>query len=132
MFCRNCGFQCDDNTSYCPNCGMRLNSAQPQSAYSDNHRETPQDDAKTLSIAGFVLSFVMPVIGLVLSIIAYNQAKAFATSSRTFAKAGIIISAIAIGLSLLAVILMIALFSNLVTGIIYEYTYISTSMVNLL
>lgn len=54
-----------------------------------------------MAIAGFVLSFVFSVIGLVLSIIAFIQIKETGEKGRGLALAGIIISAIVIGTMLM-------------------------------
>ena len=64
---------------------------------------------KTLGIVGLIASFFFTILGLILSIVAFNQSKA-AGYSNTPAKVGIILSIVFIVLGiLLAVILLPAM-----------------------
>lgn len=81
-YCSNCGKEVDDNAYVCPNCGCKIDGQKSGGSLS------------TLSIVGFIFAFVFPVVGLILSIIAHNNAKRDGDEkSRGFSKAGIIISA---------------------------------------
>ena len=61
-----------------------------------------QTPLSTLSIVGFVFAFVMSLVGLILSIVAYNNAKnENDLRSQNFSRTGIILSAVFLGLSVL-------------------------------
>ncbi len=66
----------------------------------------PQDRWNGMAIAGFVCSFIFSIVGLVLSIIGYNQTKKTGEKGKELALAGIIIS----GLSIVMTIVMIIAF----------------------
>ena len=68
----------------------------------------PNDRWNTMSIVGFVLSFVFCPAGLILSIIALRQINRTQERGKAFAIAGIVISAIAIVIVIIAIILAIA------------------------
>lgn len=74
----------------------------------------PYQKWNTLCIIGFVLSFLVPIIGLVLSIVALVQINHSGEKSKGMAIAGIVISAIS---SILSVILVIALITSLSYGL---------------
>ncbi len=97
-YCTHCGKQIPDDAIICPECGYNQQTVhnQPQQGY----YTAPTDTYSPMSIVGFVLSFVATLAGLIVSIIAYKNAKEInSPKSMTFAKAGIIISSVAIGLS---------------------------------
>lgn len=58
------------------------------------------DPNRTLTIVGFVLSFLCSIAGLIISIIAYNRSKAVGYKN-TLALAGIIIASVLIVLSII-------------------------------
>lgn len=64
------------------------------------------DPGRTLGIVGFVLAIVFNIIGLIVSIIAYNQSKK-AGYSNGFAVAGIVIGAVLFVLGGVATLLLI-------------------------
>ena len=107
MFCKNCGQELNDNAIICPNCGVAT----------DNYtKNTPVPEQKnTLALVGFILSFFASVAGLIISIIAYQNAKKpeYNGDGKNFAYAGIIISAVALGLSVLCGII-----GGIVVGIV--------------
>lgn len=59
-----------------------------------------QDPGRTLGIVGLVLAFFCNLVGLVISIIAYNRSKA-AGFNNGIAKAGIIVGAVLTAIGLL-------------------------------
>ncbi len=99
MFCKNCGKEIDDNAIVCPNCGVQVKSI-----------EAPQNNANTnsntIAIVGFVFSFLIALVGLICSIMGYKNAKQGAPY-KGLALAGIIISAVSMGLSVLLYIILI-------------------------
>ncbi len=90
MFCTNCGKEIDSNAYVCPHCGVQLHKEEP--------RVKPNN---TLAIVGFVLSFFIPIAGLICSIIAYNKSKEINDVGKSFSLAGIIISAVILSISVL-------------------------------
>lgn len=96
-FCKHCGNEVLDDAIVCPKCGCSVDygngGIQPQAEL---------DSCSGLSIAGFVLSFLESFIGLILSIVAYNEAKRTGSQkSLSLARAGIIISAVLLGLAVI-------------------------------
>lgn len=74
--------------------------------YAQQPAAYPQDRWNGMAIAGFVCSFLFSIVGLVLSIIGYNQTKKTGEKGKELALAGIIIS----GLSIVMTIVMIIAF----------------------
>lgn len=80
-YCSHCGKEVDDNAYVCPNCGCKV-------------QKDAEGNLSVISIVGFVFAFLMPLIGLIVSIVAHSNAKRDGDEkSRKFAKAGIVISA---------------------------------------
>lgn len=105
MFCSNCGQSMGDDVKFCPNCGAsRSGEAQKNvqpipspvtpSPYHAAQLVTPS--VSGMAIAGFICSFFIGIVGLILSIIALNQINQSngQLSGRGMAIAGIWISAI--------------------------------------
>lgn len=71
MYCYKCGNQVDENAKFCPNCGTQLNNQQTSHNYEPIYQESSsyvkEDDAPSFLFA--LLSFVIPVVGLVLFIL---------------------------------------------------------------
>lgn len=108
-YCRNCGCEVPGDALFCPSCGCNVQNGgtfgqDTQYTYND----APYSDVdkySVMSILGFVFAFIFPVVGLILSIIAYNETKTvFSPKSRSFSKAGIIVSAVILGCEVLCVI----------------------------
>lgn len=74
--------------------------------YAQQPAAYPQDRWNGMALAGFVCSFIFSIVGLVLSIIGYNQTKKTGEKGKELALAGIIIS----GLSIVMTIVMIIAF----------------------
>ena len=98
MFCNHCGKQVDNDTVFCPHCGGRVGEGAPQQqqpAQQQPQYAAPQQAAppqeNTIAIVGFIFSFFGGLIGLICSIIGYNNAKKGAPH-KGLALAGIIIS----------------------------------------
>ncbi len=83
-FCTNCGNELDDRAVLCPKCGISQNQ----------QVETNNNSSKnSMSVAGFILSFIFPLLGLIFSIIGLNKSKQTNTG-RGLSIAGIIISSV--------------------------------------
>lgn len=89
MFCKNCGKEISDNSVVCPHCGVQVGKLN-----SEEHSE-----GNTLAIVGFVFSFLFAIVGLICSILGYNNAKKGAPY-KNLALAGIIISVVSMALSI--------------------------------
>lgn len=110
-YCIHCGKECLDDAIICPACGCSV-QYENRNSNSNQTQDVPpvnqvNDKCSLMSILGFVFAFLNSVVGLVLSIVGYNEAKnTGSVKSANLAKAGIIISAIKIGLSILATIIV--------------------------
>jgi hypothetical protein len=114
-YCTHCGKELCDDAVVCTNCGCAaggpFHGPCPEPPFNGGPngfgfpRRRPLD---IMAIVGFVLSFFMPIAGLVVSIIAYNRAKYSEDfNSIGYAKAGIIISAIEICLIVVLTVLIL-------------------------
>lgn len=83
-FCTNCGNELDDRAIMCPKCGIALTQTVANSG---------QTQSNGMAIAGFILSFFIPLLGLIFSIIGLKRSKE-ANNGKGLSTAGIIISCI--------------------------------------
>lgn len=82
--CKECGKEMSDRANMCPHCGCQFEII--NSYY--------QNENYGMAIAALISSFIIPIVGLILGIIALNETQGENNSSRTMAIAAIIISAI--------------------------------------
>ena len=83
--------------------------------YGYGYMQPQSDTANSYAIAGFVLSFIVPLVGLIISILGYRKAKEMNGCGKGFAVAGIVISAVSLGSVLLIVVpVMIIYFAVIV------------------
>lgn len=95
-YCRYCGEQIADEAVICVHCGRDLGLQAPP--------VQQKSSLNVLCLIGFIMSFVAGMIGLILSIIGYSQVKnTNDNTSKNLAKAGIIISAVELGLAVFIV-----------------------------
>ena len=81
MFCKNCGKEIDDRAVVCPNCGVQVGTVAPA-----------ENKTNVLAIVGFIFAFIMPIVGLICSIIGRNKAPE--CGGNGLATAGIVISVV--------------------------------------
>ncbi|MDE7301459.1 MAG: hypothetical protein K2N47_04735 [Clostridia bacterium] len=99
-YCAHCCKEVLDEAVICPNCGCSVQDAPRQQQQQQYYAPQPQQDSYTpLCIIGFIFSFFGGIVGLILSILAYKNAKETGNAkSMTLSKAGIIISAVLLGI----------------------------------
>lgn len=105
MFCKNCGREISDNAAVCPHCGVQVGRL-------SNGGET---EGNVIAIVGFVCAFLVPIVGLICSIIGYNKAKAGAPY-KGLALAGIILSVVDIALYIMVLGLTCAAVAGVAGG----------------
>lgn len=94
MFCKNCGREISDSTVVCPHCGVQI----------ADFKKSASKQTCTMAIVGFVLSFLVSVAGLICSIIARKKCREENLEGGGLALAGIIISAVSIGFTIIYLI----------------------------
>ncbi len=97
MYCGNCGREIDDKAVICPHCGVAV-----------GRKNVQTEEGNTLAIVGFIFSFFIALVGLICSILGYKKSKNEGAPHQGLALAGIIISAVSIGLTILIYIIVIA------------------------
>ena len=115
-YCIHCGKEVLDDAIICPGCGCSVqygntggNISMPNNNVQQNRVPPATDTYSGLSIGGLILAFFEPLIGLILSIIAHSEAiKTGSDKSRSMSKAGIIISAVYLGI--VALVLFFCMF----------------------
>ena len=73
MYCKNCGREMDRDSAFCPVCGEEMR--QHSHGGYDVVRTGGRRGFNGVSIVGFIFSFIMPLIGLILCIVGLNKAK---------------------------------------------------------
>lgn len=117
-FCSNCGNELADQAVICPKCGVSTG----QNAVAGNNNNT----SNGMATAGFVLSFFVPLLGLIFSILGLKKVKE-TSAGKGLATAGIINSSIALFIILISVIIFSVAFteaideSNYSNGYYYNY-----------
>lgn len=118
-FCSNCGNEVADEAVICPKCGVSVNQK--------NQNVSPKgNNSNGMATAGFVLSFFVPLLGLIFSILGLKKVKETNTG-KGLSTAGIIISSIALFITLISVIIVSAAYNevkdeyNYSNGYYYNY-----------
>lgn len=101
MFCKNCGQEIDDNVVVCPHCGVQITRLTP---------DEPKSTGNAVAIVGLAFAFLIPLVGLICSIIGYNNGRKYNAPYKTHALAGIIISIVAWILNIVVVQMIIKTF----------------------
>ncbi len=129
MFCKYCGGQIADDALFCPNCGAKQtasNEAVQKEQYTESNYQqatdynentsAPQENKKNvMAILGFIFSFLIPLLGLIFSIIGLSKSKQ-TLSGKGFAVAGIIISVVTMVINLITLIAVIPLIPEIITS----------------
>lgn len=101
-FCTNCGNELDDRAIMCPKCGIALTQTVANSG---------QTQSNGMAIAGFVLSFFIPLLGLIFSILGLKRSKE-TNNGKGLSTAGIIISCITMVITLIIGIISFSAFND--------------------
>lgn len=81
---------------------------QPPSPAADNYAQRGSQPTNGMAIAGFILAFLVPILGLIFSIIGSKKSKELDGQGKGLAVAGIVISALGI---LLGILMFMAILS---------------------
>ena len=123
-FCPNCGNILNDNTTMCPKCGMQITQSNMTNSMNNMNTSGSMNTMNTMNtapssngenniaIAGFILSFIIPIIGLILSIIGLKKSKE-TNNGRGLSIAGIVISTIFTIISIIAIFLIFYIYSTM-------------------
>ena len=103
-FCTNCGNELDDRAIMCPKCGIALTQTVANSG---------QTQSNGMAIAGFVLSFFIPLLGLIFSIIGIKRSKE-TNNGKGLSTAGIIISCVTMVITIIMGIISFSAVSDTV------------------
>ena len=87
MFCSNCGKEVDNQAVVCPYCGVMTEKGKSFS-------EKPEKQGNGMAIAGFVCSFLVPILGWVFGGIGLSRANKQDGKGKGFSIAALAISTV--------------------------------------
>ncbi len=107
-YCENCGTRLEDDQIVCPNCGWHnnMNPKDEPTGYINPDGEkavVPTKNINGFAIAGFVLSFFSPLLGIIFSGIGMSVAPKYKKGYKNLAIAGLAISIVLVLGAILAV-----------------------------
>ena len=106
MYCKNCGKEIDERAFVCPYCGVQTG----------NNASAANNQTNVLAIVGFVLAFLVPIAGLICSVIGKREAPKYGGNGTGLATAGIVISIVELVFIVIYIIIFIAMFSAAASG----------------
>lgn len=126
-YCKGCGTQLPEGAVFCPSCGRKVESdtqgaqnngstrnfnteyCQNENNYQRSNTYYDRNDSYSpLTILGLVFAFVAALVGLILSILANNEAKRTGSQKNlSLSKTGITLSAVFLGLEVFAVVIVV-------------------------
>ena len=74
-YCEKCGTQVDETTSYCPICGNYMEPSIHNPNYSNTRSFGVEKKTNGFAIAGFVLSFLIPLLGWIFGGVGLSNVK---------------------------------------------------------
>ena len=113
MKCSKCSAELEDNAKFCPQCGAPVGDdyVQHEQAQTQNQSQSqgqPQGNTAYVyqrtngfAIAGFVLSFFVPILGIIFSAIALKQISDRGEGGKGLAIAGLVLSIVWICVALI-------------------------------
>ena len=128
-YCTNCGEKVEEYYNVCPRCGTSLknnkfvsednqyrrsNSYSSTSEINDDKRKSSEGESSsdTFAIVGFVLTFFVPIVGLILSILGMKS-----TKNKGFAIAGVILNSIIVLFTIIIILFYISIIRAALGGI---------------
>ena len=114
VFCRECGKEMGINDSSCQYCGYIVN----QNNFNNNKTvDESKGEKYELALIGLICSFIVPIAGLILGIMALNANKGKQNSARTMGLVATIVSgiemALVVGILILYFVILFMTFSAL-------------------
>lgn len=86
-YCPYCGKENEDNNKFCYNCGKQLDGS-----FVMNTPQKPVKQSNGYAIAGFILSFIIPVFGIILGALGYSKSKEMNGKGKQLSVASMVIS----------------------------------------
>ena len=128
-YCTNCGEKVEEYYNVCPRCGTSLknnkfvsednqyrrsNSYSSTSDINNDKRKSSEGESSsdTFAIVGFVLTFFVPIVGLILSILGMKS-----TKNKGFAIAGVILNSIIVLFTIIIILFYISIIRAALGGI---------------
>ena len=128
-YCTNCGEKVEEYYNVCPRCGTSLknnkfvsednqyrrsNSYSSTSDINNDKRKSSEGESSsdTFAIVGFVLTFFVPIVGLILSILGLKS-----TKNKGFAIAGVILNSIIVLFTVIIILFYISIIRAALGGI---------------
>lgn len=97
MYCKNCGKEIDERAFVCPYCGVQTG----------NNASAANNQTNVLAIVGFVLAFLVPIAGLICSVIGKREAPKYGGNGTGLATAGIAISIVEMVLAVILIVIYV-------------------------
>ena len=128
-YCTNCGEKVEEYYNVCPRCGTSLknnkfvsednqyrrsNSYSSTSEINNDKRKSSEGESSsdTFAIVGFILTFFIPIVGLIFSISGLKS-----TKNKGFAIAGVILNSIIVLFTVIIILFYISIFRAALGGI---------------
>ena len=128
-YCTNCGEKVEEYYNVCPRCGASLknnnfvsednqyrrsNSYSSTSDINNDKRKSSEGESSsdTFAIVGFVLTFFIPIVGLIFSISGLKS-----TKNKGFAIAGVILNSIIVLFTVIIILFYISIIRAALGGI---------------
>ena len=128
-YCTNCGEKVEEYYNVCPRCGTplknnhfvsddnqyrRSNSYSSTSDINEDKRKSSEGESSsdTFAIVGFVLTFFIPIVGLIFSISGMKS-----TKNKGFAIAGVILNSIIVLFTIIIILFYISIIRAALGGI---------------
>lgn len=113
-YCPKCGHELNDDARYCAECGYKLVDDYFEGNY-QNYNHNSSQTGGYLGIISIVLAFLIPIAGLIISIIGLKSGDEY---ERKTSKIGLILSIIILCLRAFSVILSLLFFGLLSSALV--------------
>jgi hypothetical protein len=122
-FCGKCGNKIEKDTSFCVNCGNPVKEDTKKEIKKETKNNTVEKDTDYVpqrngwAIAGFILSFHVPILGIIFSIIGLRNSSRINGVGRGLTIAGIIVSSFVFVMRLVLYLYYIYYFFEVAMGV---------------